>query len=84
MSRYFNDELYHHGIKGMKWGVRRKKIASKALIGVGTGLNLAAQANNLSGIIRGGSKANRIATLGLSSASLAALIAGALSKKKAL
>lgn len=23
MSRYYDDELYHHGIKGMHWGVRR-------------------------------------------------------------
>lgn len=23
MSRYYNDELYHHGIKGQHWGVRR-------------------------------------------------------------
>lgn len=23
MSRYYDDELYHHGIKGQRWGVRR-------------------------------------------------------------
>lgn len=25
MARHFNGELYHHGIKGMKWGVRHKR-----------------------------------------------------------
>lgn len=23
MARYYDDELYHHGIKGQRWGVRR-------------------------------------------------------------
>lgn len=24
MDNYYNNELYHHGVKGMKWGVRKK------------------------------------------------------------
>lgn len=30
MSDYiYHNELYHYGVKGMKWGVRRKKKSSK-------------------------------------------------------
>ena len=33
MSEYIvcNDELYHHGVKGMRWGVRRKTSNRKKL-----------------------------------------------------
>lgn len=33
MWKYNNNELYHHGIKGMKWGVRR----SRAQLGYSSG-----------------------------------------------
>ena len=23
----YNDELYHYGVKGMKWGVRKKAVS---------------------------------------------------------
>ena len=32
---YYESELYHHGIKGMKWGVRRYRNKDGSLTGAG-------------------------------------------------
>lgn len=29
--KYYSNELYHYGVKGMKWGVRKKRSSSKSL-----------------------------------------------------
>lgn len=30
---YYNNELYHYGVKGMKWGVHRSRLSSFSSLG---------------------------------------------------
>ena len=59
---YYNNELYHHGVKGMKWGVRRavKKAQADGL----SARKAARDSGQLKGIgaVRKGNKVQRDAT----------------------
>ncbi len=56
MSRYYDDELYHHGIKGQRWGVRRFQNPDGSLKSAG------AKRYGVASSIKSGQAANDVRT----------------------
>lgn len=47
----YNDELYHYGVKGMKWGVTRQKEAALAGRAFKTSSDISREMSNIAGTI---------------------------------